>query len=60
MSKQKIIKFEVSSPHARIYYEETETNHYYTPEGVLHMTSSFANMCIELETILIKGDLNNE
>lgn len=60
MSKQKTVKFEVSSPHARIYYEETETNASYTPEGVLYMTSKFANICTALETILTKGNLNNE
>ncbi len=54
MSKQKIVKFEVSSPHARIYYEETETNASYTPEGVLYITSKFANICTQLETILRK------
>lgn len=60
MSKQKTVKFEVSSPHARICYEETETNASYTPEGVLYMVRKFADICTQFETILMEGDLNNE
>lgn len=55
MSRRKIVKFEVSSARARIYYEETDNNIYYTPEGVLDVTRKLTDMCKELEAMSIRG-----
>lgn len=60
MRKQKTVKFEVNSAHARILYEDTDSDVYYTPNGVMTIARFLTDMCKELETISLKGDLNNE